>query len=129
MSINKANRRSTCSLIWGRGPFKDKLYAFFIAQFDASIVVLPFLFRRAGWVTCIVLLLFLQCLGAFASVLVYECIRLLLGNYRMRQQGVDFESLFANFKHIATHGSFTGSQSTPWLSSTFASPAMVSLTR
>jgi len=56
MNIGKTSSRSYCSLIFGRGPFKDKLYAFFIAQFDASIVVLPFLFRRAGWTTCVLLL-------------------------------------------------------------------------
>ena len=71
----------------------------------------------------------LQLFGIFSSILVYECIRMLLGNYRMRQQGVDFESLIANFKHIATHGSFTANNKTPWLSSTFSSSTMVGIMR
>lgn len=48
----------------------------------------------------------------------------------MRQHGVDFEALLANFKHISTHGSHTtGGGSSPWLSSTFASPTSVGIVR
>ena len=43
----------------------------------------------------------------------------------MKQQGVDFELLLSNFKHIATHGSFTNNNSKPWLSNTFSSSSMV----
>lgn len=31
----------------------------------------------------------------------------------------------SNFKHIATHGSFTNNNNKPWLSQTFSSSAMV----
>lgn len=127
LQSQKANKRSLCYIICLRGPFKDKLYSFFIAQFDASVLLLPLLFKRCGWATCTIVLVFLQLLGMFSSVLVYECIRLLLGNYRMKQQGVDFESLLSNFKHIATHGSFTNQSSKPWLSQTMSSSAMVGL--
>ena len=47
----------------------------------------------------------------------------------MRQHGVDFESLLANFKHIATHGSHTGNFKSPWLSNTLAGPSAVSIVR
>jgi len=83
--MQKARQRSCLSLVCGRSVFKDKLYTFFIAQFDASIVVLPFLFKRAGWLTCSLLMLSLSLCGVFSSILVYECIRLLMGNFRMRQ--------------------------------------------
>ena len=112
-----------------RSAFKDKMYAFFIAQFDASLIILPFIFKRAGWLTCSIMMVILSIAGIFGSILVYQCVRLLLSNYRMRQQGIDFESLLSNFKHIATHGSFTDSNSTPWLSRTFASSTMVSIVR
>ena len=48
----------------------------------------------------------------------------------MRQQGVDFESMIANFKHISTHGSFTaGGTFKPWLTRTLASPTSVLIIR
>jgi hypothetical protein len=71
------------------------------------------------------MMVFLQLLGIFGSVLMYQNVRLLLGNFRMKQQGVDFELLMSNFKHIATHGSFTNNNKKPWLSQTFSSSAMV----
>lgn len=73
------------------------------------------------------MMVFLQLLGIFSSVLMYENIRLLLGNFRMKQQGVDFELLLSHFKHIATHGAFTNNNQKPWLSQTFSSSAMVGI--
>jgi len=84
MKIRKTNQRSVCSYICGGSPFKDKLHAFFISHFDASIVILPFLFKRAGWLTCSGMLCFLAAWSYYTSILMYECIRLLLGNHRMR---------------------------------------------
>jgi hypothetical protein len=37
------------------------------------------------------------------AISVYECIHLLIGNYRMKQKGVDFEYLIHNFKHITIY--------------------------
>ena len=91
---------------------------------------MPFIFKRAGWLTCTFLVGFFASWSFFSSLLIFECVRLLLGNYKMRQQGVDFESMLANFKHIATHGSFTaGGVSKPWLTRTLASPTMVIIIR
>ena len=129
MNINRIQRRSTLANICLRGPFKDKFYSFFISQFDASIVILPFIFKRSGWLFCSMMLCALSSIGVFTSILMYECIRLLLGNFKMKQQGVDFESLIANFKHISTHGSFTASNHTPWLSSSLSSESMVGIIR
>jgi hypothetical protein len=110
--------------------FKDRFYSFFISYFDASILLLPFVFKRAGWLTSSLLMAFFAIWSYFSSLLMFECVRLLLGNYKMRQQGVDFESLISNFKHISSHGSFTaGGVSKPWLTRTLASPSAVIIIR
>jgi hypothetical protein len=117
-------------MVFGRSVFKERFYTFFISHFDASILLLPFIFKRAGWLTCGVMMAFFKCWSFFSSLLIFECVRLLLGNYKMRQQGVDFESMIANFKHITTHGSFTaGGSWKPWLTRTLASPASVIIIR
>lgn len=127
---NKLRHRGLCSKIFGRSVFKDRFYSFFISYFDASIILLPFIFKRAGWLTCSFLMGFFATWSLFSSLLIFECVRLLLGNYKMRQQGVDFESMVANFKHIATHGSFTaGGTFKPWLTRTLASPTSVIIIR
>lgn len=130
MKIGKSKRRSICSWSCGGSAFKDKLYAFFISHFDASLILLPFLFKRAGSLTCSLLIVFFAFWSYFTSILMYECVRMLLGNYHMRQNGVDFELLLANFKHISTHGSHQAfGISTPWLSYTFTSSAAIGLAK
>ena len=126
-TIRKHKQRSICSYIFGSSPFKDKFYTFFISHFDASLVILPFIFKRAGWVASSGILLFLSIWSYYASLITIECIRLLLENYKMRQHGVDFESLIANFQHIATHGSHTGNLRMPWLSKTLAGPSSIGI--
>jgi hypothetical protein len=122
--------RSWCSKLCGKNPVKDRFYSFFISHFDASILILPFIFKRAGWLTSSLLVVFFGCWSYYSSLLTYECVRLLLGNYKMRQYGIDFEALIANFKHITTHGSFTaGGRFKPWLSRTIASPTSVLMMR
>lgn len=72
-------------------------------------------------------MLALQIFGMFSSILMYQNVRLLLGNFKMNQQGVDFELLLSNFKHIATHGSFTNNSKKPWLSQTVSSSAFIGI--
>jgi hypothetical protein len=130
MKIGKTKKRGVLSWICGGSAFKDKLYAFFISHFDASLLLLPFLFKRAGYLTCILILVFFSLWSCFTSILMHECIRMLLGNYRLRQNGVDFELLLSNFKHISTHGSRQAlGASSPWLSYTFTSSAFIGLTK
>ena len=117
-------------MIFGRSVFKERFYSFFLSYFDASVILLPFIFKRSGWLTCAVMMFFLKVWSFFSSLLIFECVRLLLGNYKMRQYGVDYESLIGNFKHIATHGSFTaGGNFKPWLTKTLASPTFVNIIR
>lgn len=130
MNLGAIKRRGVVSWVCGRSPFKEKLYAFFISHFDASLILLPFIFYRAGYMTCILLMAFFALWSCFTSILMFQCIRLLLGNHRMRQNGVDFELLLANFKHVSTHGTHAAfGLSSPWLSYTFTSSAAISLAK
>ena len=77
-----------------------------------------------------VLMLFFALWSYFTSVLMYECVRLLHGNYRMRQNGIDFELLLANYKHISTYGSHAAfGFSSPWLSYTFTSSGAIAIAK
>lgn len=58
-------------------------------------MILPFLFKRAGWAVCSLVFLVVTLLSYFSCVLVFESTRLLIGNYRMKQK-IDFESLLSS---------------------------------
>mmetsp|Transcript_25460 Transcript_25460/g.24791 ORF Transcript_25460/g.24791 Transcript_25460/m.24791 type:complete len:176 (-) Transcript_25460:339-866(-) len=73
----------------------SKFLVIFNSLFDPSIVLYPYIFHRAGYVTCIGFLIFFSWLSYFTCELVFESTRLLIGNYKMRQK-VDFESLLSS---------------------------------
>ena len=56
---------------------------------------------------------------------------MLLGNYRMKIQGIDFEFLIANFKQltIPNYLNYVSIFEIPWLSNTLAGPYCVGLVR
>ena len=45
---------------------------------------MPYAAKRSGWVSYAVILGLFSLLSYFASILIYETTRLLLGNYKMR---------------------------------------------
>ena len=92
-----------CSKLCQISPFRIKFYSFVNSYFDSSIFLLPLIFHRAGWLTCTILLCLLHLWSYFMAISVYECIQLLIGNFRMKQKGVDFEYLIHNFKHITIY--------------------------
>lgn len=57
--------------------------------------MLPFIIRRAGWVTCSLVFILLTLLSYFCCTLVYESTRLLIGNNRLKQK-VDLDSLLSS---------------------------------
>ena len=59
------------------------------------------IFRRCGWLTCVIILFVCHCWQILTSVMIHDCIRLLMGNYRMRLQGVDIEQLLAHYSMVA----------------------------
>lgn len=64
----------------------------------------------------------------YSTVVTYESLRLLLGNFKLRRHGVDFECLISNFKHISSHGVMRlGTSGSPWLSKSLASPAFIGI--
>ena len=52
------------------------MYAFFVSHFDPATLLLPFVFKRAGWATSCIVLLVLHLWSYYASIAVYETIRL-----------------------------------------------------
>lgn len=122
-------------------PFRAKFYTFVNSYFDASILLLPFIFHRAGWLSCTLFLMVLHLWSYFMAIVVYECIHLMIGNFKMKQRGVDFEFLMHNFKHITiyqgsqknllnqSYQDLRGFTDTPWLSYTLSSHMAVVITR
>ena len=65
-------------------PASAKFYAFFVSHFDPATLLLPFVFKRAGWATSCIVLAVLHLWSYYASVAVFETIRLQLANYKMQ---------------------------------------------
>jgi hypothetical protein len=72
-------------------PSREKFFAFFVASFDASIFLLPMIFRRSGWLVSALILFAAHAWQVTTSVMIHDCIRLMTGNHRMRLQGIDIE--------------------------------------
>jgi len=58
-------------------------------------VLLPYVFARAGWGTCMTVSAILALLSYFCCLLIFESSRLQKGNFKMRQK-IDFESLLSS---------------------------------
>lgn len=104
-SINLKQRKSgsICIYLCSVSPFRAKFYTFVNSYFDASIFLLPFIFHRAGWLSCSLFLAVLHLWSYLMAIVVYECIHLMIGNFKMKQKDVDFEFLMHNFKHITIY--------------------------
>ena len=143
INLQKKRNRSGCLFCFccQNSPFRAKFYTMVISYFDASVLLLPFIFERAGWLNSIVILTILHLWSYYMSIIVYECVHLIQGNYKMKQKGVDFEFLMHNFKHITvyqgllkqqlnqSYQDLKGFTSSPWLSYTLSTEMSVFLTR
>ena len=67
----------------------------YLEQFDATLLLLPFLFTKIGYIAATAQIAFFSLLSAFCAKLMVESSRLQVGNYHM-QNREDFESLVSS---------------------------------
>ena len=104
MKSSRRNEPNCCSKVLCCGTsekFRAVFKQFFVSSFDVSVLLMPFIFKRAGWMVAIGVLILAHCWQIITSITIYDNIRLLLGNYRMRLQGIDMEQLLTHFAMVA----------------------------
>ena len=89
MNKSAGGKRSACCK--RASPF-GKVY---LEQFDATLLLLPFLFMKVGYVAATAQLAVFSLLSAFCAKLMVESARLQVGNYHMHNRE-DFESLVSS---------------------------------
>jgi len=70
-------------------------FKLFLEQFDATILLLPYLFMKIGYMTATIQLIAFSLLSAFCAKLMVESARLQVGNLHMHNRE-DFESLVSS---------------------------------